>query len=209
MRVEERVNKLAKALSRLLDDSELVAPLAGVLACASTKGTVSYTELEKIVGDNLEDVLLLGNKWRLLIPTRVVKSSAWEDRPLVCEPGESYELPNAVRYLVQNASKTGCWDPTYAITEIFKEMEEPAWQQMPELVRELGKRARDYRISAAQIKQTCIGAGMGDKVGVLIAELKGSGVISPKLSSLPEVSRAGSPLYELNPSLLIQKEEKE
>jgi len=203
------MNKLAKALSRLLDDSELVAPLAGVLACASTKGTVSYTELEEIVGDNLEDVLLLGNKWRLLIPTRVVKSSAWEDRPLVCEPGESYELPNVVRYLLQNAGKTGCWDPTYAITEIFKEMEEPAWQQMPELVRELGKQARDYRISASQIKQICTRAGFGDRVDILIAELKSAGVMSPKLSSLPEVSRAGSPLYELNPSLFTEKGEKE
>jgi len=102
------VNKLAKALNRLLGDNELTAPLAAVLACASTKGMVSYTELKKIVNDNLEEVLLLSNNWRLLIPTRIVKSSAWEDRPLVCEPGESYELPNAVRYLVENASKTGC-----------------------------------------------------------------------------------------------------
>ena len=50
---------------------------------------------------------------------------------------------------------------------------------------------------------------MGDKVDVLIAELKGSGVISPKLGSLPEVFRAGSPLYELNPSLVIKKGEEE
>ena len=133
------MNKLEKALSRLLKHSELTSCLAPVLAHASKKGSISYREVEKIVSDNLEEVLLFGNKWRLLIPTRIVKSSAWEDRPLVCKPGESYELPNAVRYLVQNASKTGCWDPTYAITEIFKEMEEPAWQQMPELVRELGK----------------------------------------------------------------------
>jgi len=201
------VNKLAKALNRLLDDSELTAPLAAVLACASKRGRVSYIEIEKIVTDNLEDVLLLGNKWRLLIPTRVVKSGAWEDRPLVCQPGESYELPNAVRYLVENANKTGCWDPTYAITEVFREMGEPAWQQVPELVRELGKQAEGYQISAAQIRQACISLGLGDRVGVLIAELKGSGVISPKLSSLPEVFRAGSPLYELNPSLVIKKGE--
>jgi len=82
-------------------------------------------------------------------------------------------------------------------------MEEPAWQQVPELVRELVKQARDYRINATQIRQTCIRAGMGGKVDVLIAELKGSGSISSKLGSLPEVFRASSPLYELNPSLVI------
>jgi hypothetical protein len=29
-------------------------------------------------------------------------------------------------------------------------------------------------------------------------------VMSPKLSSLAEVSRAGTPIYELNPSLFLQ-----
>jgi hypothetical protein len=207
--VEERVNKLAKALNRLLDDSELAAPLAAVLVCASKRSKISYSEVEKIATDNLEDVLLLGNKWRLLIPTRVVKSGAWEDRPLVCEPGESYELPNAVRYLVQNASRTGCWDPISAITEVFREIEEPAWQQMSELVAALGKQATDGRISAVQIKQICTRAGFGGKVDVLIAELKAVGVMSPKLSPLAEVAQAGSPLYELNPSLFIKKGEKE
>jgi len=42
----------------------------------------------------------------------------------------------------------------------------------------------------------------------LIAELKGSGVMSPKLGSLAEVSRAGTPIYELNPSLFTEKGEK-
>jgi hypothetical protein len=205
----ESMDKLEKALARLLEPDVLASPLAGILTYAYQKGKVSYTEAKKIAADDVEDVLLLGNKWRLLIPTRIVKSGAWEDRLLLCEPGESYKLPNIVRYLVQNASNTGCWDSKYAIAEVFKEIEELAWQQMPELVAELGEQARDFQISAVQIRQICTEAGLGDKVDVLIAELKSTGVMSPKLGSLAEVSRAGAPLYELNPSLFVRKGEKE
>jgi hypothetical protein len=199
------MNKLEKALSRLLKHSELTSCLAPVLAHASKKGSIPYREVEKIVSDNLEEVLLFGNKWRLLIPTRIVKSSAWEERLLLCEPGELYEVPNIARCLVEEASETGCWDPEHAITKLFKEMGEPDWERMPKLVEELGKQSKDCRITAVQIKKTCSELGLGDRVDMLIAELKGSGVMSPKLSSIPEVSRAGSPLYELNPSLFPEK----
>jgi hypothetical protein len=202
------MNKLEKALSRLLKHSELTSCLAPVLAHASKKGSISYREIDKIVNDNAKDVLLFGNKWRLLIPTRIVKSSAWEDRLLLCEPGELYEVPNIARCLMEEASKTGCWDTEHAITKLFKEMGEPDWERMPKLVEELGKQSKDCRITAVQIKKTCSELGLGDRVDMLIAELKGSGVMSPKLSSIPEVSRAGAPLYELNPSLFPEKGEK-
>jgi hypothetical protein len=199
------MNKLEKALSTLLEDAELAAPLAAVLAHACETGRISYNEVADIAGDSPDEVLLSGNRWRLLIPMRVEKSGAWEDRLLLCKPGESYELPNVVRYLVQNASKTGYWAPMTAIAEVFEEIGEPDWQQMPELVAELWKQARDGQVSAVQIRKICSELGLGDRVDALIAELKASGVMSPKLSSIAEVSRAGSPLYELNPSLFTKR----
>jgi len=120
------MNKLEKALSRLLKHSELKSCLASVLAHASKKGSISYREVNKIANDNAEDVLLLGNEWRLLLPVRTLKSAAWEDRLLLCKPGESYEVPNIARYLVEEATKTGRWDLERAITKLFKEMGEPA-----------------------------------------------------------------------------------
>jgi len=199
------MNNLEKALSGLLKNDELAAFLAAVLAYASKTGRISYSEVTEIVGENPEEVLLLGNRWRLFLPVKVEKSGAWEDRLLLCKPGESYVLPNIVRDLVQNASRTGCWAPMKAIAEVFKEIGEPAWQQMPELAAELWREARNGQVSAVQIKETCIRAGLGDRVDVLIAELKGTGVMSPKLVSLAEVSRATSPIYELNPSLFVKK----
>jgi len=201
------MNKLEKALSGLLSYSELTSHLAQVLAHTFKKGRVSYDELEEIVNDNVEDILLLGNEWRLLLPVRAVKSAAWEDRLLLAEPGELYEMPNIIRYLVEEAEITGRWEAGRTIAKLFRDMGEPNWEQIPKLVAQLEKQAKDYRITASQIKTACNELGLGDRVDALIAELKASGVMSPKLGSLAEVSRAGMPIYELNPSLFIQKYE--
>jgi hypothetical protein len=195
------MNKLEKALSKVSTHGALTGCLASVLAHASKRGSISYREVDQIAHDRAEDILLLGNEWRLLLPVRTGKSAAWEDRLLLCEPGESYEVPNIIRCLVEEARRTGCWDPGRAITKLFKEMGESAWERIPRLVERLKEEARDYRISAIQIKKVCSELGLGDRVDTLIAELKGSGIMSPKLGSLAEVARAGSPLYELNPSL--------
>jgi hypothetical protein len=196
-------NLLENALRRLLKNSELAGCLASVLERASKRGNISYQEVDRIVNDKAEDVLLLGSEWRLLLPVRTVKSAAWEDRLLLCKPGESYEVPNIVRYIVENAGKTGCWNPADAINKLFKEMCEPAWERMPKLIERLREKAKCYRISAAQIRKACVELGLANRVDMLIAELKGSGVMSPKLGSFAEVNREGSPLYELNPSLYI------
>jgi hypothetical protein len=109
---------------------------------------------------------------------------------------------------VEEATKTGRWDPEHAITKLFNEMGEPAWERMPKLVERLEEQARDYRVTASQIKKICSELGLGDRVDALIAGLKASGVMSPKLGSLAEVSREGTPIYELNPSLCTRKASK-
>jgi hypothetical protein len=199
------MNNLEKALNNLLKHGEFTSRLASVLAHASKSGSISYREIDKIVNDNAEDILLLCNEWRLLLPMRVEKSGAWEDRLLLCKPGESYIIPNIARYLVEDATKTGCWNPESAITKLFKEMDDPAWERMPKLVERLQEQAENSRVTADQIKKICSELGLGDRVDALIAGLKASGVMSPKLSSITEVSREGTPIYELNPSLFMRK----
>jgi hypothetical protein len=200
---------LERALSSFLGYSELVAPLARVLACASKAGKISYSELGNLIEDDPEDILLLGKEWRLLLPVRTSKSAAWEDRVLLPEIGEIYEMPNIVRYLVEIASQTGQWNPRHAIAKLFMTMGEPEWARISKLVEKMGEEAKDYKINAVQIKKICAEMGLGNKVDALIAELKGGGVMSPKLSSLAEVLRVGSPIYELNPSLSLKEEERD
>ena len=70
------MTNIEKALSTLLEDTEIAVPLAVVLAYASKTDRISYNEVVEIAGNNTEEVLLLGNRWRLLLPTRVEKSGA-------------------------------------------------------------------------------------------------------------------------------------
>lgn len=202
------MDMLVKALSRFLDDTELTGSLAQILTYVSEKGRVSYHEVENMVGDNAEDVLLLGNEWRLILPMRTRKTAAWEDRLLLCAPVELYEVPNIVRYLVENARKTGNWEPRVALSELFKEMGDLDWTIIPKLVETLKEQSKNYRITAIQIKDICGGLDLEDRVDALIVELKGSGVISPKLASPAEVSRAGAVIFEVNPSLFTPREKK-
>jgi hypothetical protein len=199
-----QMNNLENALSELLRDSDLLSCLGSVLDLASQKGNISYQEVNKIVNDRAEDILLLGNEQRLLLPVRTAKSAAWEDRLLLCKPGESYEVPNIIRYIVEEAHNTGCWNPADAISKLFKEIGEPDWEKIPILIERLGEESDGYRISAAKIRKICAELGLANRVDMLIAELKGSGIMSPKLGSFVEVNREGSPLYELNPSIYVK-----
>jgi len=196
-------DRLEQALSVFLGPSKSTGTLSQLLAYAAQKSTVSYQEIKEIIKDDPEDVLLLADEWRLLLTVRTAKSSSWEDRLLLLEDGEIYEIPNIVRFLVQSGLSTGIWDPEKAICELFKELGDPCWKTIPELVRSVAEEAVDHRITGNQIRMICLQFGLSNRVDALIAELKAAGIISPRLSSVPEVNREGSPIYEINPSVTI------
>jgi hypothetical protein len=196
-------DRLAMALSTILGHAKINNKQSQVLAYAAVKGTVSYQEIKEIIKDDPEDFLLLADKWRLLLPVRTAKSSGWEDRLLIIKNVEVYEIPNVIRYLVREAVKTGIWDPEKAIVKLFKELEDPDCTKIPGLVRSIVEEAVNHKIIGNQIKSICVQLGLGDRVDGIIAELKAAGIISPRLSSVPEVNRKGSPIYELNPSVVL------
>ncbi len=199
---------LKEALSSFLGNTELTGSLAQILTYVSKKGRVTFHKVAETVGNNAEEVLLLGNEWRLILPMRTRRTASWEDRLLLFGPVELYEVPNIVRYLVEHASETGLWEPEVALSELFKEMGDPHWNMIPRVVERLWEQSKNSRLTAIQIKELCGELGLGDRVDALIVELKGSGVISPKLRSPAEVSRAGAVIFELNPSLFTHRERK-
>ena len=194
---------LEGAMSGVFGSDTITSRLSQVLAYAAVKSTVSYQEIKEIIKDDPEDVLLLADKWRLLLPVRTTKSSSWEDRLLLLRDGEIYEVLNVVKYLVKGALHTGKWDPEQAITKLFKELGDPDCKQIPGLVRSIAEEAVNHKITGNQIRSICVQLGLGDRVDGLIAALKAAGIISPKLRSFSEVFKAGSPIYELNPSVAI------
>ena len=196
-------DRLEKALSGIFGTGEITRKLSQVLPYAAVEGHMSYQKIKEIIKDDPEDILLLADKWRLLLPIRTTKSSDWEDRVLVLRDGEKYEIPNLIRYLVKNALDTGRWDPEKSINELFKEFGDPDWEKIAGLVRSIAEKAINYKITGNQIKEICLQFGLNDRTDGLIAELKAAGIISPKLGSIPDVVGAQSPIYELNPSVII------
>ena len=146
------MNKLEEGLSSFLRYSEIVRPLAKVLSCARKVSRISYNKIEKIINDDPEDVLLTGYKWKLLISTKSTRETLdWESKILLFDPDEMHKMPNVVKYLVENAEKTGEWDPGYAVAKVFKKMGEEDWEKMPTLVKKLDENTKDGRINAIQI----------------------------------------------------------
>ena len=195
-------NRLEEALNGIIRAGKTTRKLSQTLAYASVNTTVSYQEIKKIIKDDPEDVLLLADQWRLLLPVRTTKSAGWEDRMVVLRDGERYEMPNLIRYLVKNALDTGNWDPEKSIIDIFKKFGEKEWRKIARLVMTMVETAVDYRITGNQINEICLQFGLNNRADSLIAELKAAGIISPKLRSISDVLGARSPIYELNPSII-------
>jgi len=150
----------------------------------------------------VEDMLLLCWEWRLLVPVRSSKCGEWDDRLLLLDHGEIYELPNVVKYLIKSARRTGQWDPDLALTELFSDTDETLRRRIPDLLQQMNELAQYNIINAFQIRQACAEANIKQSVDTLIVLLKAGGVISPKLRALADVAKAGSPVYEINPCVL-------
>ena len=196
------IQGLRSALGDLLGSDELTAETASIINNSCEKGRISFSEVEEICGSNAEDVLLLCWEWRLLVPVRSSKCGEWDERLLLLDPGEIYELPNVVRQLVKSARRTGQWDPDFALTELFSDTDKILRSQLPDLLKKMNGLAHFNIINAFQIRQACAKANVNQSVDTIIALLKAGGVISPKLRALSDVAKSGSPVYEINPCVL-------
>jgi hypothetical protein len=203
-----RISKLEKAISSFIGDDKLNHKLARVLTYASHSSRISYEMVDTITKGDDEEVLLLSYKWRLLVPLIATRTMDWENAVMVVKPGEIYKMPNIVTYLVNGALENGRWDIESAIIEFFQIIGEPSWNMMPEMVTTMINRSVGYRINAVQIKEIAVKFGLGDRVDPLIAEMKGAGIVCPRLNLVLEMLKVKAPIYEINPSLVVNCEEK-
>ncbi len=197
------LRRLENAVSAIMGRAKITCDLSKVLSYAVGKQVVSYEEIKEIIRDDPEEVVLLAFEWRMLLPVSTSKSSSWEDRLLLVKYGELYEMPNIIRYVLEDSLDTGRWQPEKGILKLFKELGDPDYTRIPGLVKRVYQGAVNRRITADKIKMICLQLGLSDRVDSLIAGLKAAGVMSPRLRSVPEVNREGSPIYELNPSIVF------
>lgn len=193
---------LQGALSNFLANEDAYK-LAPILMEVLKAGTISYEKAGEIIGEDAEDILTLAYGWRLLLPLRASKAGDWEDRMLIPRPGETYHMPNVIKHLVDNAIDTGHWDPEKAIEEVFRNIDEPDLDKMVPLVEGIASEIKGHRVIGMKIKKICRDLGLIDRVDPLVSELKACGILSHKLGAITEAGRIGSPIYEINPSLLV------
>ena len=195
-------SNLQKALGSFLkaDDAQKLALL---LDEAVKKGRISYEDAKRLVGGDIEDILMLAYSWRLLLPTRAVHAGDWEDRILIPQPGETYQMPNVVIHLVKYARGSGRWDPERALLEVFRESGEPEIDKLRILVERMASELKGRRIYGVDIKRICSELSLKDRVDPIVSEIKACGIVSHKMASLTDAAREGSPIYEFNPSLLV------
>ena len=196
------IDNLNKALNSFLKSDD-AAKIAQLLELVVRNKKVAYEEAKAVIGEDIEDILILAYGWRMLLPVKAAKAGDWEDRMLTGQPEETYQAVSVVKHLVENASKTGRWDPETATAAAFEDIGEPEIDKMLILVARIASQVKGRRISGTQIKRLCTELGLGDRVDPLTSELKACGIMSPKLSSLTDPSRVGTPIYELNPCLLV------
>lgn len=195
-------SNLQKALASFLKITD-AQKLELLLVEGMKKGKISYEDATRLVGGDLEDILILAYGWRLLLPTRAVHAGDWEDRILIPQPGENYQMPNVVKHLVEYASESGRWEPERALVAVFYESGEPEVDKLILLVERMASELKGRRIYGVDIKRICSELGMKDRIDPIVSELKACGIVSHKMASFTDAAREGSPIYEFNPALLV------
>jgi len=180
---------------RELYPGENIEAMARVLAEASRRGWIAYGEIDVEEPERLDLMLLLIEE-RLLIPKASAKSMAWEDRLARFTPDEVYEMPHAVRSLIQIALERGVWNPREAVKRYLNEIGESKMEEILDLLDRLMKISVDHRVDAEKLRGLAEELSLGREINRIIAELKGGGVLSPTLRD-PRRLR-----YELNPALM-------
>ncbi len=201
------IKKLEKALDAFMAGDPPVSDLARILVRVFHHDRIHYQDLASAVQGSVDEALLALWEWKLVIPVRSSRCSEWDSRILSADPEEFYEMPNISKALVKKGIETGVWDSTSAIRDLFQYMGEPEWEKMPDLILSIKKNTVHNSINGVRIGVLCTRNGLKDKTGAMIAILKGAGVISPKLAAINRTTKAGSPLYEFNPSVFAESED--
>ena len=161
----------------------------------SKKGIIPREEID-------EELLLFFDQEKLAFPVTSFRDSlSWNMRFLSLT---DLEIPYIIRFIFLND-----FDWRKAVKEYFKKIGEEKPEDFVKIVEKIVKRRNKFLISGNDITDICMEFGRDS--GVVIAELKGAGIISPywgcgKLAAKLE-KIYGGPLYEINRFLikLIEK----
>lgn len=175
---------LKDILKLLRDDPETERALKLVLKYCQD-GIIPAEELD-------EEVMLTLDYYRLAVPlSSVYGSLSWKMRLFSVT---DMEIPYAVRYFF-NDLREGRADWSQAVIRYFRDIGESRAEEFVKIFREIIERSKNLIVCAEDIVD--IAMKYGRDGGVVIAEMKGAGLISPTVGC-GGFGKAKAPLYEIN-----------
>jgi len=149
-------------------------PLVEVLLLVAGNEKIRNNEIQ-LPEQVKEDMLILLERERVLIPFETSKTIAWEDRVLTFKPDEAYEAPHVTRNLLNRAEETGELEPRHAFKEYLGEIGEPDPDTMTMFFDHVLDNVENGRISAGKLSEIAGELSLEHRMGTIIAELKGGG----------------------------------
>jgi len=152
-----------------------------------------YWRKGKIPKDELDvEVALTLDFYRLALPVKSFHDSlSWKMRFFAVE---DMEIPYIVRFFIEDLEKgQGEWRKT--VERYFKAIGEKRAEEFADIFEEMVERSRNFIVCGEDIVD--ISMKYGRDGGVVIAEMKGAGLISPTVGC-GGYGRARAPLYEIN-----------
>ncbi|TFF99864.1 MAG: hypothetical protein EU541_03805 [Promethearchaeota archaeon] len=198
-------NNLENALENLYEDLNgvFLENIIKTLIYYLKNNSISFRNIEKIVSEDVIDLLLFLNEKKILIPQKSSHGTLeWGDISLNPNPFETYRMPQITKLLMQKVQETKVWNLKKVITDKFKQIGDPNYQKMPSLIKQMYRISQNHLINGTQIREICCEQGVEERIDSIISELKGIGIMSPTITrSLFSSVRSKSPQYELNPLL--------
>jgi len=187
----DRKLNIEKALMGIFPEEDL-GFIAEVLSFASSRRVIQYSEID-VPEAVKEDLLILLERERVLIPFNTSKTIAWEDRLLSFLPDERYELPHVVSNMLKRAGQNSRLEPSLALKDYLVEIGETKPEHTVSLMENVLTDVENGKITAEALSRAAKELSMESRMGTIIAVLKAGGVISPCLRN-PSTLR-----YEVNP----------
>ena len=187
--------KTAEIKEKVLHIDDVVKILGGDnYAEEATRILIRYSRDGRIPAEEIDDeLLLLLDYYKLAVPIRSVYGSlSWNMR--IATKGD-LEIPYVVRFFFSDLAESGLSSWEDAVERYFSAIGEAEPKIFVSIFAEILKLSNNLLICGEDIVDVAVKYGRDG--GVVIAELKGAGLISPAVGC-GRFGRAKAPLYEIN-----------
>lgn len=201
MRINQKITGTGKKVIRADDVVRILG--RDKYAKKATEVLTKYSKRGKIPAEEIdEELLLLFDYYKLAVPVMSVYGSlSWNMRMVM---KNDLEIPYVVRFFFRQLAEDGVSSWENAVERYFSAIGESEPEIFVRIFEEVLNRSTNHLVCGEDIVDVAMKHSRDG--GVVIAELKGAGLISPAVGC-GKFGRAKAPLYEINKffSILAQQ----